>query len=354
MKLSITPISQRDSRWGSQRLGTVDATTIGSHGCVITSMAMLSTYYNHPILPNEIDDILTDRNLYYDGNLFVNGSITKIFPDIVFDNVLFCESTPAPIDKIKAYLDNGKPCVVALINFGIRHYVLVVGYEGNNIYVNDPWQGDQVAINDRWGDPAVKILQINFFSGPVPQITSPQPPPLIPQIPVVDHTSEDNLKIKISTLELNNQSLQIQLNTANAQINDLNNKIVSLNATIASHPNDGAHMGDGIVPVPVAVDMAPIKETLDTGLSNISDTVDKLLKNPITAIPVKRLPLFLNSLLSRKFLLAVISAAVTFLNSTLNLGITNDQLMIFILPVIAYILGQGIVDSIIEWRKRSI
>lgn len=277
MVLSIQPFSQRDSRWASLTLGNVKSTTIGSHGCVITAMAMLCTYYNHPLTPDKLNDFLNQNNLYYDGNLFVNGSISRLFSDVKFDKVIFCEDVPAPVDEIKRYLDQGMPMVVALINQGIRHYILVVGYQGSKIFANDPWQGDTVAINDRWGDPASKILQVNFFSGIAAGVTTD-----------IDQTS-DYKKI-IAGLENDLQNAR--------------NKILQLE-------QKQVQSQDPTKPTIVAYSMGD----------------------------------FLNSMKSRKFMLSVVGALVPILNSTFNLGVTQDQIIAILTPLVAFISMEGLADA---------
>lgn len=335
MKLPISPMSQRDQRWASQRLGTVNGITIGSHGCITTDMCMLATYYGHPILPNQIDDILTNQHLYFDGDLFVNNSITRIFPDIKFDKVVFCESTAAPIAEIKRYLDEGKPSVVALINQGIRHYVLVTGYEGDRIFCNDPWQGDHIAINDRWGNPATKILQINFFSGPVPAVSTIAPIPT-PNHPLDGPHMDDTPPVNIPVDPI---VVQPVIPTP-----PLPPPPIPLPPSPPINPPVMPQPQITIQPV----DVEPIKETLNQGLSDIQETLAEVIIGLSSDPAVKKTTnqVFIDSLKSRKFILSVLASATAFVNSTFHLGLSQDQLMIFILPILAYVIVEGAADIV--------
>ncbi len=166
MTLDVTPLSQRDNKWRYQRLGTVDGTTIGSHGCVITSASMMCTWHGKVTTPDKFDDFLTDNGLYYNGNLFVDSSIQRWFSQIKHIKTVLCDNLPAPINEIISYINNANPVFVWVMNEGVRHCVLAVGYEGNQIIVNDPWRGDKVRVDQRWGDSATVILQVSFFMGP--------------------------------------------------------------------------------------------------------------------------------------------------------------------------------------------
>lgn len=175
MKLPINPFGQRDPRWKDQRLGTKDSTTIGSDGCVITSASMMYTYYGKPTAPDQLDNFLTDNNLYTSQNLWTPAHTGRWFASVKYDRQVSCANIPAPIAEIKAYLDAGKPVFVWVTNNGVFHCTLAIGYEGSEIIVNDPWIGDTVLVSQRWGKSADKILEVDFYTGQVqgqnPQIT---------------------------------------------------------------------------------------------------------------------------------------------------------------------------------------
>lgn len=350
MILPIQPLSQRDTRWANQRLGTINSTTIGSHGCVITSMCMIATYYGHPIFPNAVDDILTERGLYYDGNLYVNNAITRIYPDIKFDKTAFCETTPAPIGEIKNYIDQRKPVVVALMNQGIRHYILVVGYDGDKIYANDPWQGDQVAINDRWGDPGSKILQVNYFSGSVPpQLSVNVPPSQSIEQTTINLGSElgfmeiGAIRSEILDLRRDRQNLESDLVNANAKINQLQNIIST--QTPNSQPV--------FVPTPPSTpDLTPIQDKLTAGLSVIADKINQM-QGAKTDVPYSG-KMFFDSLKSRKLILSVLSAVIALLNSKFNLGLNQEQLLTVIGPLMGYVGVLGVSEMIENSKSTTV
>ena len=56
--------------------------------------------------------------------------------------------------------------------------------------------------------------------------------------------------------------------------------------------------------------------------------------------------IFIDSLKSRKFILSVLASLTAFVNSTLHLGLTQDQLMIFILPILAFVIVEGVADIV--------
>lgn len=178
--LDIKPLSQRDPRWKDQRLGTVDGITIGSDGCVVTSHSMGLTFHGKPILPNQLDDFLTDNGLYFDDegdgpasdNLWLPHNISKVWDKMKFITTTYCYTVPAPIAEIKAAIDRNQPPTLWVMNNGVAHNVLAVGYDGNEIIVNDPWMGDQVRMDQRWGATSAQvILSVDYYEGPMPTQT---------------------------------------------------------------------------------------------------------------------------------------------------------------------------------------
>lgn len=183
--LPIQPLGQRDARWRNQRLGTKDSTTIGSDGCVITSASMMYTWYGKTTLPNQLDDFLTNNNLYFNSNLWIPGNVGRWYTPMSAGARYYYSNIPADITKIKAEIDADRPCFVWVINGVVYHCTLAVGYEEVDgkvqIIVNDPWMGDQVRIDKRWGDSAVAIQEVNCYNstvkpvGVVPMVQVPSP-----------------------------------------------------------------------------------------------------------------------------------------------------------------------------------
>src|SRR5688572_22950625 len=96
--------SQRDPRWAKQRLGTVNTTTIGSHGCAITSIAMMDAAFDpaNPWTPNAVDDLFTKKGGYARGNLVIWDAIIRLLPNCSAQGNVNCETVPAPVAELKA------------------------------------------------------------------------------------------------------------------------------------------------------------------------------------------------------------------------------------------------------------
>lgn len=69
---------------------------------------------------------------------------------------------------------------------------------------------------------------------------------------------------------------------------------------------------------------------------------------PESPAPVQQITsqTFIDSLKSRKFILAGLASLTALVNSTFHIGLSQDQLMIFLLPILAFIIVEGIADIV--------
>lgn len=165
-QLNVPIYGQRWADWSNDQLGTCSL-TIGSHGCAITSTAMVFSYYGINVNPRQLNDWLKSTNGGYSGGCLINWSVAA---DYTSGKVQWAGSnTDRPIDLnlIKQDLDNGYP-VIAGVGLGEQHFVVITGYSGSTFYINDPWYGDASTI-DRYGsNPENAIYGIRRYHGQSP------------------------------------------------------------------------------------------------------------------------------------------------------------------------------------------
>lgn len=163
--LKINPIGQEDPKWNNIKLGT-SVSTIGQQGCLITCMSMFLKFVGFDTDPQRLNTLLLNNGGYYDGNLFVWGSVTKFYPGLTFGY----RYNYAALDKIDEQLARGLPAVVE-VDYNPatapidQHWVLVVGKVGGSYIINDPKKlGDQIKFEDRYGDPKSHLYIVNTYN----------------------------------------------------------------------------------------------------------------------------------------------------------------------------------------------
>jgi uncharacterized protein YvpB len=218
MKLQVPVFGQRDSRWANKLLGT-STSTIGGYGCLITSIAMLAKYYGKDTDPDRMNTSLISVGGYASGNLYKwYEGVTKIYPDITCTKIVY---TPDPLStaqetELKNEIDAGRP-VVLYVDFNPAtaapdmHFVLLIGYEGDTFYMNDPWYGDTANLT-RYGDHHVTINQYVFHKGTVPTASSDTIPVLktdferlVTKATELDNQNPKYAELKQIVQEINNQ-----------------------------------------------------------------------------------------------------------------------------------------------------
>ena len=124
----MTPLSQKDKRWGSLKLGFSD-TTIAQYGCTITALSMIlgST-------PDVVNERLKAVQGFAQGNLVIWAKLEEAFPGIKIKRVWSYDNADvlANVPNVLVEVD-GKPIG------GYRHWVVFIG----NKKMIDPWDGKE-------------------------------------------------------------------------------------------------------------------------------------------------------------------------------------------------------------------
>ena len=131
-------LNQRDSRWAGIPLGTSTTTTIGSHGCTITCVAMLAG-----LTPDEVNRRLLQVGGYQNTNLIIWSKIKEAIPWLEFEWRGYSYENAKVADAIAKY----SGCLVQ-VDFDGKidtprddHWVV---YKGNQKMI-DPWTGAEKA-----------------------------------------------------------------------------------------------------------------------------------------------------------------------------------------------------------------
>lgn len=171
--------SQNDPQWKNTTLGT--SGTIGDYGCLLTDIAMVSTYFGHNETPITINDKLKQNGGFVNGNLYVWGGLTTIYSDIQYQGQV---QTPDPLtksqmDSIRSTIDRGFPVILQIDTIPAtsqldEHWILAIDYDGDDFIVQDPWDGATKRITS-WGvAPQQLIYAYAYYSGtPAPAISNP-------------------------------------------------------------------------------------------------------------------------------------------------------------------------------------
>ena len=164
--LAIKPLSQRDTRWASHKLG-YSYYTIGGYGCLITAISMILNWYGKSTDPAQLNDALVRVGGFTGANLYWNA-IAQVQPDVYLAKSIDCYYIPAPLHEIDALLADDVPVLVH-VDFNLstpaveQHWVLIVGKSGGDYIMNDPWTGEQGSFTARYGDPARWIFRIRAY-----------------------------------------------------------------------------------------------------------------------------------------------------------------------------------------------
>ena len=172
-----TVYSQRDGRWASILLGynTDPKYTIGMYGCLITCLGMLSNK-----TPDVVNKLLVDNQGYVAGTgNFIWSKCTVVG----LNQLALSYSWDGPVTDngvalAKQWLDKGN-ALMCEIDFNPAtsgeemHYVLCIGYEGEDFFMADPWTGN-IDSFDVYGGFRRAVIQFRVYDPVFPTTTATQ------------------------------------------------------------------------------------------------------------------------------------------------------------------------------------
>jgi hypothetical protein len=126
--------SQKDKRWGQDRLGKGGG-TLAREGCVVTSAAMAMTNSGYPIDPGELNRRLTDSNNLTHSGLLKWKGISEVSGGRV--KATFHSNVSDPL--IQGCLAQGDyPLVRFFLPNGRSHWAMVLGHGERGYWMRDP------------------------------------------------------------------------------------------------------------------------------------------------------------------------------------------------------------------------
>jgi uncharacterized protein YvpB len=176
---SVPTFSQRSQNWSRDALGSDPLDTIGSAGCAVTAVSMVTAAYGYSLNPQQLNRWLTAHGGYIENDLLLWRQATAVtqgsvrwqwlhVPGIVSQlrtddqNI---EDLP-PQSLVESELDAGRLVVAEVRLYGGMHFVVITGHRGDILYINDPWFGDRTTLQARYGSyrQAVHSAQVYYRS----------------------------------------------------------------------------------------------------------------------------------------------------------------------------------------------
>ena len=176
---AVPSFSQRSAQWSKDALGSDGVDTIGSSGCALTAVAMVTSAYGFATNPGALNRWLTSHGGYIENDLLLwrqaagitQGSIRwkwlhvpGMVSQLRTDDQDIEDLPPQPV--VEAQLDAGRLVVAEVRLYGGMHFVVITGHSGHTLLINDPWYGDRTTLQARYGayDRAVHSAQVYYRS----------------------------------------------------------------------------------------------------------------------------------------------------------------------------------------------
>jgi Peptidase_C39 like family len=176
---SVPVFSQRAAQWSRDALGSDPADTIGSAGCAVTAVSMVTAAFGASTNPQQLNRWLTSHGGYIQNDLLLwrqaaagTGGAVRwqwlhvpgMVPQLRTDDQDI-EDLP-PQSLVEAQLDAGRLVVAEVRLYGGMHFVVITGHSGRTLYINDPWFGDRTTLQARYGSYQRAVHSAQVYSRP--------------------------------------------------------------------------------------------------------------------------------------------------------------------------------------------
>ena len=151
--LEVPFYSQRDPRWGNDKMGH-SSILMKNEGCLVSITAAGMTYFGHHETPGTLNRKLTDNGGYASPNLFYWNMPAILYGDILkTEDRSFVNGAGFEID-VSRILSEKRPvwAVVDFVPGGTfnQHWVLIIGKVEGVFYLLDPWDGTVQALGAKY------------------------------------------------------------------------------------------------------------------------------------------------------------------------------------------------------------
>lgn len=166
--MNIPLFAQNDINWKNEKLG-FSTSSIGLYGCLVTSYAILASYYGKNINPLQMNQLFKDNDCFVNGSYIKSNNVLSIvFPDIRFDSVTYLDGvtvTDKHINEIIRNIDDGYPVIVKIKTpGGTDHYMVACDYD-NGLIVVDPADGKRRRMSEKYGEDKNILLRYIIYKG---------------------------------------------------------------------------------------------------------------------------------------------------------------------------------------------
>jgi len=199
---------QNDPRWKDKPLGRSNQ-KIGSWGCLMTSITMMLNGMGYNETPETVNDKMKAAGGFQEA-FFIPSVLPYVFPNMMYQGIQPCESSPAPLSLIDAANSAGKPVILQVDwnkQAGIQtHFVLLKDRVGDDYALYDPfmYKGDgpdkEVLLTKRYkfngATLETEISGVLWFDGYIPPAPPEKKKVPLPAAKFIVYVAEDDLSLR--------------------------------------------------------------------------------------------------------------------------------------------------------------